>query len=66
MQITAQREEKARLRAEMETEFLAKLDAIDAAEERREEMWERLGMNWRKGTCLPNPKYPWGKTSFKL
>ncbi len=19
----------------------------------REEMWERLGMNWRKGTCLP-------------
>jgi hypothetical protein len=22
----------------------------------REEMWERLGMNWRKGTCLPNPK----------
>ena len=22
----------------------------------REEMWERLGMDWRKGTCLPNPK----------
>lgn len=22
----------------------------------REEMWERLGMNWREGTCLPNLK----------
>ena len=32
----------------------------------REEMWERLGMNWRKGTCLPNPKHIWDKTSFKL
>ena len=32
----------------------------------REEMWERLGMNWRKGTCLPNPKDIWDKTSFKL
>jgi len=32
----------------------------------REEMWERLGMNWRKGTCLPNPRDIWDKTSFKL
>ena len=32
----------------------------------REEMWERLGMDWRKGTCLPNPKDIWDKTSFKL
>ena len=22
----------------------------------REEMWERLGMNWKKGTCLPAKK----------
>jgi hypothetical protein len=35
-------------------------------QEEREEMWERLGMNWRKGTCLPNPKDIWDKTSFKL
>jgi len=32
----------------------------------REEMWERLGMNWRKGVCSPNPKDIWDKTSFKL
>jgi hypothetical protein len=32
----------------------------------REEMWERLGMNWRKGTCLPNPKHVWDKTSYSL
>ena len=32
----------------------------------REEMWESLGMNWRKGTCLPNPKDIWDKTSFCL
>jgi hypothetical protein len=32
----------------------------------REEMWERLGMNWRKGVCSPNPKDIWCKTSFKL
>jgi len=35
-------------------------------QEEREEMWERLGMNWRNGTCLPNPKDIWDKTSFKL
>tara|TARA_R110000765_G_scaffold231307_1_gene334690 strand:+ start:538 stop:693 length:156 start_codon:yes stop_codon:yes gene_type:complete len=22
----------------------------------REEMWERLGMNWREGSCLPAEK----------
>ena len=21
----------------------------------REEMWERLGMNWRENSCLPKP-----------
>jgi hypothetical protein len=21
----------------------------------REEMWERLGMNWRESSCLPKP-----------
>ena len=22
----------------------------------REEMWERLGMNWKEGSCLPKAK----------
>lgn len=22
----------------------------------REQMWERLGMNWREGSCLPTKK----------
>jgi len=35
----------------------------------REEMWERLGMNWQKGTCLPSGPslvHVWGKTSYCL
>ena len=32
----------------------------------REEMWESLGMNWKKNSCLPNPKDIWDQTSFCL
>jgi len=35
-------------------------------QKQREEMWGRLGMDWRKGSCLPNPKDAWDETSYSL
>lgn len=32
----------------------------------REEMWERLGMNWKENSCLPAPKKSTTKHTRKM
>ena len=32
----------------------------------REEMWEKLGMNWRENSCLPAPKESTTKRTKKM